>query len=588
MEDINHKLQKLKITAICVTKNNGELLKYSILSIVNYIDEILIYDDSLYNDNFHLIDLQNQYKNITVVRKEFDNDLGIKKQYLNENARNDIILRWDNDFILYDYNVLYRIYILLKENKIDGAYNLSNLNIKFAIDKLDYAMYCKELYIFRKGIVKFGRYEKYPDYPILLNKLSTLKNCNKEILFLHMSNFKSYEEIYQRIKMCEFITSNYDNYYRYMYNLEHNKDTNNYFDIINYKKKQLDIRDNMIYKYHDNWDTQWDMYEEISKIKDSDLNFDISKLDKYFLNYIETNFKHIKINENPLQYKFLCNQTDTLTNIFYYYSPNPNKIGNFGDLLTRYIFEKLTGYTHKFIDIRQNKDEYNYVAVGSIINLVNDKSIVWGSGIIEKSLQKINPYKIHCVRGPRTREALKNININVSEKYGDPALLLPLIYNTKPIKKYKIGMIPHACDYNDICNLFKNNNNIHIINLIISNTDEKIQEIIDEICSCEFIFSSSLHGVIVSNCYNIPVIRFKLNKLGGDDIKFIDYFESIYSNKYLCQTTIHITNLINDFNIHKNMYKSPDLIKIRQIDLVETCPFIDKSLKPYLLRIINI
>lgn len=272
-----------------------------------------------------------------------------------------------------------------------------------------------------------------------------------------------------------------------------------------------------------------------------------------------------------------------LINIFYYCNNINN--GNFGDLLSAYIFENLKKCSHKFIDvINNNSTEYHYFIIGSIINLVNDKSIVWGSGIINNSLQQINPHKIYCVRGPRTREALKNINIDVLEKYGDPALLLPLIYNNKPIKKYKIGIIPHLNDYNDIFELFVNNKDIYIINLYIKNTHENIQELINEILSCEFIFSSSLHGVIVSNCYDIPVIKFKLNYIPGDDIKFIDYFESVYSQKYLCQTDIHIKDLINKFDIYKNIYKTPDLIKLRQHDLIETCPFISNLKKDELLE----
>ncbi len=74
-------MQKLLISAIVVTKNNGELIKYSIESIVNYIDEILIYDDSDCNDkNLYLCDLE-KYNNVKIINHNHDygTDLGKKK-----------------------------------------------------------------------------------------------------------------------------------------------------------------------------------------------------------------------------------------------------------------------------------------------------------------------------------------------------------------------------------------------------------------------------------------------------------------------------------------------------------------------------
>ena len=576
---------KFKITAICVTLNNGDLITHSILSIVNYIDEILIFDDSKYQDNVYLIYLEKTYDNIKIVRKNFGTDLGKKKQYLNEIASNDIILRWDNDFILYDYTILTKIYKLFEENIIDGAQSLSNLNFKFTLDKLDNSMFCKELYIFRKGFVKFDKYEHYSAYPIVINDKMRNRSFTKDILFLHMSNFKSYENIYFRIKMNPFMKSNYDNYYEYMFDQEYSKKPN-YFELIDFKKKQLEHRRKYIYEYHNNWDIQWDMYEPIVKLKEFDLEFDLSKLDKNFIDYIQYNFKHTRINENPIQYNFTCNETDSLTNLFYWYTDNPNKIGNFGDLLPFYIFEKLTGYKHNFVDIRKDNNKFNYLTIGSILNLANNKSIVWGAGIIQQNLNTINPLKICCVRGPRTRIALKNINIDVDEKYGDPALLLPLIYNKKTDKKYKIGIIPDVVDYNEISELCIINTDICMINLSITKTNEDIEQVLCLIRSCEFILTSSLHGIILSNAYNIPVVRFKHNKLAGDDIKFIDYFESVYSDNFICETTFTINECIEKIDDVKKIYIKPDLIEKRQQDLIETCPFVDESLKKYLFELV--
>ena len=56
------------------------------------------------------------------------------------------------------------------------------------------------------------------------------------------------------------------------------------------------------------------------------------------------------------------------------------------------------------------------------------------------------------------------------------------------------------------------------------------------------------------------------------------------SNKYYCNTNFDIDYCINNFETIKNYYTKPDLIKERQKDLIETCPFFDKTLMNLLLK----
>ena len=71
----------LPITSCTVCRRFTQLFQYSIESIVNIIDEILILDDSCEED----VDYTNfaKYSNIKIIKSdEFGNDLGKKKQYL--------------------------------------------------------------------------------------------------------------------------------------------------------------------------------------------------------------------------------------------------------------------------------------------------------------------------------------------------------------------------------------------------------------------------------------------------------------------------------------------------------------------------
>ena len=88
--------------------------------------------------------------------------------------------------------------------------------------------------------------------------------------------------------------------------------------------------------------------------------------------------------------------------------------------------------------------------IGSILDRGTKSSIIWGAGLISEDSEPIEiPKKIYAVRGPKTREKLLKSGIDCPEIYGDPALLLPKIYNPKIEKKYELGVIPHYIDKNN-------------------------------------------------------------------------------------------------------------------------------------------
>ena len=189
--------------------------------------------------------------------------------------------------------------------------------------------------------------------------------------------------------------------------------------------------------------------------------------------------------------------------------------GNFGDILTPSI---LHHYNIKY------KFEPNYInatliSVGSIARRAGPNTTVLGSGIISKG-DRITPNaNWKFVRGPFTRDRITQLGGMCPDVYGDPALLLPRIYNPKITKKHKIGYIPHNVDHAEISTIYQN-----VINLRTSN----YKNVIDRILECDSIISSSLHGVIVAHAYGIPAAWVKSNKnLKGDNVKFEDYFASV-------------------------------------------------------------
>ena len=124
---------------------------------------------------------------------------------------------------------------------------------------------------------------------------------------------------------------------------------------------------------------------------------------------------------------------------------------NLGDELNFYLVRELTGkHVFNYANLLP-LDLVNYSCIGSILEwLPNPNKIVWGTGAMYGN-QKLccKPLKVCAVRGPLTRQYLLGQGIECPEVYGDPALLLPLIYRPAKVKKYKVGIIPHICDFDD-------------------------------------------------------------------------------------------------------------------------------------------
>lgn len=207
---------------------------------------------------------------------------------------------------------------------------------------------------------------------------------------------------------------------------------------------------------------------------------------------------------------------------------------NWGDDLNYYFLGKLCESNISLYGTSwysQLMHKTNYMCIGSFLHEVTPETIVWGSGVISEDescyAMKCAPKEVLAVRGKLTRRYLLKRGINCPEVYGDPALLLPLFYpKTNVPPKYKLGIIPHISDLsNKYVEELRSNPEVLIIQM---NHYADWYEIIDKICECEVIISSSLHGIIVSDAYHIPNfwIEFSENII-GNGFKFKDYYSSV-------------------------------------------------------------
>ena len=247
---------------------------------------------------------------------------------------------------------------------------------------------------------------------------------------------------------------------------------------------------------------------------------------------------------------------------------------NLGDELNYYLIRELTGkQVFNFPDLLPLKI-VNYSCIGSISEWrPNSYNIFWGTGALHgKKKISPKPLKVCAVRGPLTRKFLLAQGIDCPEIYGDPALLLPRIYTPNKTKKHKMGIIPHIFDSDDplIDKLIEKGNKQDIV-VIKMGGYKDWHNVIDEICECEFIISSSLHGLILSDAYNVPNMWVEFSdKVIGNRFKFHDYFASVGHDVSLIPIRITLETKFDDLLGYKKRWEP---IAINLDKLIDSCPF---------------
>lgn len=183
---------------------------------------------------------------------------------------------------------------------------------------------------------------------------------------------------------------------------------------------------------------------------------------------------------------------------------------NAGDMISRPILEALG----MEVDLVNRNKRGKLLATGSIMTALRDGDTVWGSGCIrDKEIKAPPASEFLAVRGPMTRKLIKGAHI--SAVYGDPGLLLPLIYHPVVAKRHKLGILPHYID-----KVAVDSSTGHLIDIQAS-----WQTVIDEILSCERVVSSTLHGIVFCEAYGVPVTWAKYSdNIFGGAFKFQDYF----------------------------------------------------------------
>jgi len=199
-----------------------------------------------------------------------------------------------------------------------------------------------------------------------------------------------------------------------------------------------------------------------------------------------------------------------------------NKYKNFGDLITPWLLRK---YGLVPVHSSYSSSLISLVSTGSILQGMpeNYSGYIIGSGLIRDTQKEFSNAKILAVRGEMTKS---RINAPSNVVLGDPGLIISKFLEVKQRKQYILGLVPHLYDKLDhrIANLVKKHKN----NILNIDVQRKPMAVIKDIDKCEYILSSSLHGIVIADSLGIPNGWICLSQVhSGKGFKFYDYASAV-------------------------------------------------------------
>ena len=203
---------------------------------------------------------------------------------------------------------------------------------------------------------------------------------------------------------------------------------------------------------------------------------------------------------------------------------------NLGDSLGFVITQYMLSQKDLSIDMEVKKRKH-FNCVGSNVFSSFQHATVWGGGALCDPASKKHHFlfrypfsklDFRAVRGPLTRNLVMKYGHKCPEVYGDPAILMPLIYQPHIEIQHDVLVIPQ---YVTEVEFRENHPDLFVVSM---NTDD-YQYVIDAIASSKKVISSSLHGIILAEAYGVPAVFFRglKNKI---DFKYLDYYYS--TNRY--------------------------------------------------------
>ena len=198
---------------------------------------------------------------------------------------------------------------------------------------------------------------------------------------------------------------------------------------------------------------------------------------------------------------------------------------NLGDELTWLLVERITGRR----TVRRPLSECDLVGVGSHLEKVyagvgSNRPLVLGSGFLDAGGPVGDlSLPVLALRGRHTRERVSDVSDDVL--LADPGLLAPelLVGGVPARRRDSVVVVPHGMHVDTpFVEAARRVAGVDVVDVRNNPLDT-----IATIAGSQFVYSSSLHGLVIADSFGVPNAWIKPGiDLYGGDWKFADYYSS--------------------------------------------------------------
>lgn len=211
---------------------------------------------------------------------------------------------------------------------------------------------------------------------------------------------------------------------------------------------------------------------------------------------------------------------------------------NFGDALSAIVVAGLSN--KEVIHAPSESQDSRMAAIGTVGHtILHGHCKIWGTGFdasINRSKPSVNHYtlpsntmlEVCATRGRFSELLLQSQGIETTGIYGDPGWFAKYMVKEEVYKDWELGIIVHISELETHGLEAKVNieferykipeylqDKVKIIHTYSERNVDGVLDKIREIKSCRRILSTSLHGLVIAEMFNIPCAWFGLSNYGG-------------------------------------------------------------------------
>jgi pyruvyltransferase len=174
--------------------------------------------------------------------------------------------------------------------------------------------------------------------------------------------------------------------------------------------------------------------------------------------------------------------------------PMRRPVNNFGDLLGPLIVERLV---RRLGLVEKPQSRARLLSVGSVLHFAGDGDVVWGTGRngkVPAEKHEFTRLDVRAVRGPLTRDFLRERGHDVPPVYGDPGLLVGELWPELTVvrRDVDVTVVPNFHE----ASRWPRRGYV--------NPRSDVEQVLRRIARSALVVGSSLHGIIVAESLGIP------------------------------------------------------------------------------------